>query len=210
VPDAGVRSAAAARVSPQEKPSIPIDPGAFDSSTEAERAVASDPVRLQDPPGVLDGEQVAAVFADPLLFGAADATADWWDAVSVETAALSAPEGPASAVVTLNGGPSVALEADLPDAQPADLLGTVPLDPRSLEVALQHFLDQLQALEGELSGLLALLPSTPWFVTLGALALACEVGRRRLRRSANGLAVAGAGRSLTWLPNLSGSGSEEA
>jgi hypothetical protein len=207
--DNGARPAAAARGSLQENPSIPINPDASDSSMPAGRALPTEPARPPDPPGVLNGEVVARVFADPLLFGAGDTTGDWWDAAPVEPAALPGPQGPTSVVGAVQGAPLAAPKGDLPEGEPAGLLATAPLDPHSLEAALQHFLDQLQALQGELSGLLARLPSTPWFVTLGALALACEVGRRRLRRTASRSALAGGGRSLTWLPNLSGPGSEE-
>ena len=108
--------------------------------------------------------------------------------------------------MVLSGEVAEAPDVALPDAQPADLIATVPLDPQLLEAALQHFLEQLQAAQSTLVALMARLPSTPWFVTLGALALACEVGRRRLRPSAGGVGMAAAGRRFSWFPNLSGSG----
>jgi hypothetical protein len=99
----------------------------------------------------------------------------------------------------------------LPEPQGAGLMGNfMGASLRSVEEALQQLLHRLAGFGMELSGLLAHPHLVMVFFALSALAVSCEVYRRRGRRLRRGLRLAGAdGPSWQWFPSLAGPGAEE-
>jgi hypothetical protein len=86
----------------------------------------------------------------------------------------------------------------------------LPLDLASLEGDIQAFLQQIDQLGVELSGLLARMNLSPWLVAVAVTAIAGEIARRRLQRSQHGpLLAASEGATFVWFPGLTGPWSPE-
>jgi hypothetical protein len=85
-------------------------------------------------------------------------------------------------------------DPDLPDLQGAGLAADfLPADLDALNASLQQFLDQL----GNLSAQLVRSPMAPWVLAVTVAVVAGETARRRWRRAAPGLMLAGS-ESACW------------